>query len=91
MSPKTDGGEIKPIIYSMTKRSIRRGVGELISFKSKEYNDDLMRMFFSLRNQIKGTIKTALQTTGQIKVVPNLITLFEKENPCFPIILNRFQ
>ena len=83
MSPKADGGEIKPIIYSMTKRSIRRGVGELISFKSKEYNDDLMRMFFSLRNEIKGTIKTALQTTGQIKVVPNLITLFEKENPIF--------
>ena len=75
--------KMEPILYLMKKRLIRRGVGEVISFKSNEYNDDLTRMFFSLRSMIKDCLRTALQTTGQIKVVPNLITLFKKENPIY--------
>ena len=72
-----------PIHYTMNKRDIQRGVGKLISFKSDQYNDDLGRMFSSLKEKLKTCIKEVLEETGQCKIVPNLITLFRKENPIF--------
>ena len=69
------------LVYNMKTRKIRKGEGNLITFKSTEINDDLSLMISSLREKIKSCLKDSLSKTGQCKVIPNLIVLFRKDNP----------